>query len=160
MKLRTITLLPLLLLAATAFAANGAVELVSLAEIEHVVKNADGSVTIQRQPASKVVPGDEVIYTMRYRNTGADPADDVVITNPLPEHMLLLRTDALPAGMTLTFSVDGGLAFDALSRLSVTDIHGRLRPATAADCTHLRWEFEYALDPGEAGAIGYVAQLQ
>lgn len=167
MKWKTLILVPVLTFVGTAVAlADGAaglqspVQLESRAEIETVVENADGSVTVQREPAAKVVPGNEVFYTMRYRNGGGDQAEDVVITNPIPEHMVLMRTGALAPGQRLVFSVDGGRVFDDLAKLRVTDSTGRSRPATAADCTHLRWVFERALEPGETGAVGYVAQLQ
>ncbi|MCP4573752.1 MAG: DUF11 domain-containing protein [bacterium] len=161
MKWKMLIMVPVLILAGHAVAlADGAVELQSLAEIETVVEHDDGSVTVQREPASKVVPGDEVFYTMRYLNGGADAAEDVVITNPIPEQMMLMRTGALAPGQRLVFSVDGGHVFDNLAQLRVTDSTGRSRPATAADCTHLRWVFERALEPGETGVVGYVAQLQ
>ena len=107
------------------------IELRTVAEVEVEVAKDDGFIEIRRAPAGKVVPGDEVIYTMHYRNAGSEPADDVVITNPLPEHMLLLRTDVLEGGLNLIFSVNGGQEFDALARLSVIGEDGRQRPATA-----------------------------
>lgn len=148
-----------LLVLALPCAATGEVELQSTAEVETVATGEDGRAVTTRTPAVKVIPGDEVVYTVHYRNTGAELAQDVIITNPIPEHMHLLRTDGLQPGCTLVFSVNGGQSFDALSRLEVTGNNGRPRPATAADCTHLRWVFERQLEPGEAGAVSYVAQL-
>lgn len=159
MKLRQRTLTVLFFALVLPCVAVAQVELQSTAEIEKVAQEADGSVVTSRAPAVKVVPGDEVFYTVHYRNTGSGPVDDVVITNPVPEHMHLLRTAGLRPGCTLVFSVDDGQSFDALSRLQITDANGRPRPATAADCTHLRWVFERQLEPGEAGAVSYVAQL-
>ncbi len=148
--------------AATAAAgdAPGGIELRATAEVEVPVAADDGAVTIHREPAVKVVPGDEVVYTMHYRNAADDAADDVVITNPLPAHMTLMRTGGLPPAVSLTFSVDGGRTFGALGRLEVSGQDGRPRPATAADCTHLRWNFTRPLAPGETGSVDYVAQLQ
>jgi len=148
-----------LLILAVPCLATAQIELQSTAEVETVTTGADGIPVTARTAAVKVVPGDEVIYTVHYRNSGTDHAEDVVITNPVPEHMHLLRTDGLQPGCTLVFSVDDGQSFDALSRLEITGNNGRPRPATAADCTHLRWVFERQLEPGEAGAVSYVAQL-
>jgi uncharacterized repeat protein (TIGR01451 family) len=146
--------------AAATGGASGGIELRATAEVEVPVTAPDGTVAVQREPAEKVVPGDEVIYTMHYRNASRAAADNVVITNPLPAHMLLMRTGGLPAQVDLTFSVDGGHIFGALAQLKVTGPDGRPRPATAADCTHLRWNFTRPLAPGEAGTVDYVAQLQ
>ena len=147
------------LICALPFVATAQIDLVSTAEVETVLTAADGSITTERIPAGKVIPGEEVIYTVHYENAGAEPADDVIITNPIPTHMHLLRTDGLQPDVHLVFSVDGGRSFDALARLEITGNDGRPRPATAADCTHLRWVFERQLEPGEAGAVSYVAQL-
>ncbi len=158
-----ILMLSVVLLAAAASAhadQPGGIELRTTAEVEITAEQPDGTVAVRRETAVKVIPGDEVVYTMHYRNGAAAAAEDVVITNPLPEHMLLMRTGGLPSGLSLTFSVDQGANFDALARLEVSGEDGRPRPATAADCTHLRWSFQRPLAPGETGAVAYVAQLQ
>jgi uncharacterized repeat protein (TIGR01451 family) len=161
--IRILTLAVVLLAGAAATAvadAPGGVELRATAEIEVPVTGDDGSVAVHREPAVKVVPGNEVVYTMHYRNASVDAAEDVVITNPLPVHMTLMRTGGLPPEVSLTFSVDGGRTFGALARLQVPGPDGQPRPATAADCTHLRWNFTRPLAPGETGSVDYVAQLQ
>lgn len=140
--------------------AAGGVELTTTAEVEVVAENPDGTISVSRESALKVVPGDEVVYTMHYRNAAAEVAEEVVITNPIPEHMTLMRTGGLAPDLTLAFSVDGGRSFGALADLQVVGADGRPRPATAADCTHLRWSFQRPLAPGEEGQIDYVAQLQ
>jgi len=152
----------LLVLVGPAVAADDTegVELRSIAEVEVLTENDDGTVDRTRETAAKVVPGDEVIYTMHYRNLGGDAAEDVVITNPIPQHMLLLRAGGHAPGMMLEFSVDEGRSYDALARLEVTGRNGRPRPATASDCTHLRWVFQRPLAAGEEGQVSYVAQLQ
>ena len=163
MKRNCSLLLVILLFAAFGAAradAAGGVELQTTAEVEIVAENPDGTVSVSREEAQKVVPGDEVVYTMHFRNTADDAAEDVVITNPVPEHMTLLRTGRLAPGLHLTFSVDGGRSFGALAELQVVGADGHPRPATAADCTHLRWSFQRPRAPGEAGQVDYVAQLQ
>ena len=104
-----ILMLSVVLLAAAAAAhadQPGGIELRTTAEVEITVEQPDGTVAVRRETAVKVIPGDEVVYTMHYRNLAAAAAEDVVITNPLPEHMLLMRTGGLPPGLVLTFSVD------------------------------------------------------
>ncbi len=157
--MKTIMTILSFLICALPLVATAQIDLVSTAEVETVLTAADGSVTTERIPAGKVIPGEEVIYTVHYENAGGEPAADVIITNPIPKHMHLLRTDGLQPDVHLVFSVDGGRSFDALARLEITGNDGRPRPATAADCTHLRWVFERQLEPGEAGAVSYVAQL-
>ena len=59
-------------------------------------------------PAEKIVPGDEVIYTVSATNICDEPADNVVIDNPVPEHMDYLANSAIGPGTEVTFSIDSG----------------------------------------------------
>ncbi len=61
---------------------DSGIQLDAVAEIEVEVVDEQGEKQVQRQEASLVVPGDEVIYTINYVNSGAEPVADVVITNP------------------------------------------------------------------------------
>ena len=54
---------------AVAQSGNAAVEIKITAEIEVVVKTADGREETKRVPAAKVPPGQAVIYTLNAKNT-------------------------------------------------------------------------------------------
>ncbi len=138
----------------------GSFQLTTVAEVEVVATQADGTQAVERVPAEKVVPGDEVIYTMIYHNAGTELAENVFITNPIPEHMLLLRAEQTESDLEITYSVDGGRNFNSLSNLQVTEQTGWQRHARASDCTHIRWTFNRPLEPGEKGNVSYKAQLQ
>ena len=147
-------------LAAAGEPAMGTIELRSEAEVEISVTLDDGSLATQRVPATKVIPGDEVIFTLHYRNFGTEPAEDVFITNPVPQHMDLQGAADLPAGLDIAYSVDGGRIFGPMTQLKITDSEGDERPAVPSDCTHLRWTFEKPLEPGANGSVYYTALLQ
>ena len=130
------------------------------AEVEVEVVNEKGETEIHRTKAALVTPGDEVIYTIRYVNAGEKPAEDVVITNPVPEHMACRTVEETPETILVTLSVDGGNTFDALENLTVLNEEGETRPADIADCTHVRWALAQALPPGESGQVSYRAVLE
>ncbi len=162
-KLRALMILPIL---ASLFCVTGALAqsdgtfvLQAMAEVEIVQENPDGTRAVLRVPAETVVPGDEVIYTLTYDNQGAEPADDIFITNPIPEHMEFRRAAANPAGLETVFSVDGGHVFGPLSDLTVSDSAGQIRQATPQDCTHIQWQFHRSLAPGETGQVSYTTRL-
>ena len=162
-KLRALMVLPIL---ASLFCVAGALAqgdgtfvLQAVAEVEIVQENPDGSQVVQRIPAETVVPGDEVIYTLIYDNQGTEPADDIFITNPIPEHMEFRRAAANPAGLETLFSVEGGHVFGPLSDLTVSDSAGQTRQATPQDCTHIQWQFTRSLAPGETGQVSYTTRL-
>jgi len=158
--LTTLSLLLLLALPVQA-ADKGAIELRSAAEVEITVKNDKGVSQVTRVDAAmaKVVPGDTVIFSTHYVNVGANPATDVVIDNPVPEHMLYLDGSAEGANTRIEFSVDQGKSFAAAGKLKVKDAKGKERPATAADYTNIRWTMEGALGKGARGSVSFRAKL-
>lgn len=140
--------------------AQDTIEIISTVETEVKVFNEEGRRVTVRKPAEKVVPGSEVIYTTRYSNTGKEPAEKVVITNPVPEHLLYKEGSAAGDGTTITFSVDNGQNYNTPEALQVTGVNGRKRPAKAAEYTHIRWELNKPLPPGGEGLVVYRAILK
>lgn len=135
--------------------AAGTVELAvkSLQEVQVTDKN--GKVTKKSVPVSKVVPGDEVIYVISYANKGKQPADNVVITNPVPEPVAFRAGTSAAAGATDTVSVDGGKTFGKLEALTVTGADGKPRAATGADVTHVQWKLNAPVKAGASGSVSY-----
>ncbi len=128
-------------------------------EIE--VARPDGTVERKVVPAAKVTPGDEVLYVIAYRNEGQEPAEAVVITNPLV-HELAYKQDSAyaPAAATFEVSVDGGNLFGNLAALEIVGSAGERRAAGAQDVTHLRWKLHGAVPPGAEGQVGFRAILR
>jgi len=139
---------------------EGAVELKAVAEMEVEVANDDGQKEIQRVPAAKVVPGDVVIYTIYYTNNGEEPAENFVITNPIPEHMIYLASSAGGDNTEITYSVDGGNNYDSPENLTVTDSEGNQTTAKVSDYTHIRWVLNEPVAPEQTGYVNFKAQLE
>ena len=164
MKSIRIPLLALGLLAVSALQAapaNGSIELQSVAQQQKVTVEKDGSKHVEMVPAARVVPGTEVTYTINYRNVGTKPAGDVVINNPVPEHMNYVADSAIGADTTISYSADSGKTWaSALAQLSVKNADGSLRPATEKDCTDVRWVVNGKVAPGAKGSVSFRAVLQ
>lgn len=138
--------------------AGGGIQLVNVVERE--IEIEEKGTTVKKLVApGKVVPGDEVVYTTTYTNTGTRPAEKVVITNPVPTHTRYREGSALGAGTRIAFSVDGGKTYAPREKLSVTsrDASGKdiVRPATADDYTNIRWELTDAVAPGKSGFVRF-----
>lgn len=144
----------------TAGAAQANVELTAVAQTEITTTNEAGQEVTTLSPAGKVVPGDEVIYTINFVNSGTEPAADVVITNPIPQHMVFTQVEASPSGADVSMSADGGTEYGTPRNLTIKDAKGQPRPAKASDFTHVRWVFQEPLDPGAEGSVSFRAQLQ
>jgi uncharacterized repeat protein (TIGR01451 family) len=144
---------------AVAYAGN-TLDLRVVAEVEVEVVNDDGEPEITRIDARRVVPGDEVIYTISCENVGSERADGVLITNPIPDHMLYVRHTAGGDGTTVLFSVDGGRTYGAPGDLVVDDGTGAERRAVESDYTHIRWTLDEPLGPHEIKEVAFRAILE
>ena len=96
-----------------------------------------------------VVPGDRLLFTTSYANGGSEPAENFVVTNPLPSAVRLAETDE-----SFEVSVDGGETFAALDTLRVADPEVGNRPAELGDVTHIRWVLARVAQ-GESGTLSY-----
>jgi uncharacterized repeat protein (TIGR01451 family) len=143
-----------------AAAAEDSLELRNEVFQEVEVTGPDGKPQRERVPAAKVVPGTEVIYVITYRNTGKQPATDVVITNPIPAELAYQpQLGPGPSGVP-DVSVDAGKSFGALASLSVKGADGKPRAAQGSDVTHVRWALRQPVKPGEQGSVSYRAVLE
>jgi hypothetical protein len=132
-------------------AQDGTLAVKAIAEVETKV-SAHGRETTQLVPADRVVPGDEVIYSLEIRNTGAAPVPEPSVRFAIPHPMRYLAGSAAGPGARVSFSIDGGRTFGSPESLQVAGKDGRMRPATAADYTHIRWQLKQPLN---ANSVAY-----
>jgi hypothetical protein len=138
--------------------ANNSVVLSSEAVIERTETGADGKErTVIKQPKDViVVPGDRVIFTLKYANNSAQPAAGFRATNPMPGPVQFLSA----AEAWAEVSVDGGVTWGKLDQLKVKKAAtettpAELRPAVPEDVTHVRWVFAEAIAPGGKGSVSF-----
>lgn len=159
--MKTLTrMIAALLLALASSSAAAQIEVSTIAQIEIVETGEDGKQTIRREAATRVVPGTEVIYTITAKNAGNEPADKVVVTNPVPAQTRYVDGSAAGANTDITFSVDGGKTWGTAGTLTVVDTRGESRAATAEDYTHVRWTLRSDLAPGRQLPVWYRAQVK
>ncbi|MDX1498758.1 MAG: hypothetical protein R3176_02600 [Woeseiaceae bacterium] len=133
-------------------------EVRTVVQKEEVVVADDGSTERRLVPAETVIPGEQVFYTITFRNVGAEPVENVVITNPIAAELRYVDGSAFGPGTEVQFSVDGGRTFAAAADLTVTE-DGESRPATAEDFTHIRWKLSSDLATGSQGTARFAAVL-
>ena len=83
-------------------------------------------------------PGAVLRYTVTYSNTGTSDAVAVDIVDPIPVGTTYLAGSASGAGMTVTFSHDGGATYDGFETTPVT---------------HVRWLKVSPLAPSASGSV-------
>jgi len=138
----------------------GQVVLESLIQREIEVVNEDGEMEVKLVEAGNAIPGDELIFTVTYTNKGAEPAENVVLVNPVPEHTGYIGGSAGGENTAITFSVNGGGSFDLPENLKVTGEDGNQRTALPREYTHLRWMRAALLSPGEGGNVFFRVRLK
>jgi uncharacterized repeat protein (TIGR01451 family) len=137
-------------------AERGCIELKTVAEVEETYVDANGNRATRLTPAAKVVPGDEVVWTIVANNVCTTPAGDVAITNPVPEHMRYVGNSAFGPGANIEFSLDGA-AFAAADALTVAEADGSRRAARADEYSAIRWALPRPMGPSESLVVRYRA---
>lgn len=137
-----------LTLPGVAVAANN-VALSSDVFVERNVEKADGKTAVVLEQPTTVVPGDRLVFVVKYKNVGSSPATDFSVTNPLPKAVAFNGT----SDGTEIVSVDGGRNWGPLSALQYTRENGEIRPALMSDVTHVKWKFNQSLSVGSEGKL-------
>ncbi len=158
--MKRIILLCLLLFPVSFATAEGKVSLEMKVMEEVEIVNENGQKEINYIDSTSIVPGDVVLYTVTYHNQGTEPAGAIIITNPIPEHMLFINESDHGSAAIIKFSVDGGKTFDTADKLSVLTEKGLLRPAIPGDYSHIQWELKKTLNPDVKGVVGYRSKLK
>jgi uncharacterized repeat protein (TIGR01451 family) len=133
---------------ASAMAANS-VSLASDVFVEREVIDANGKSRISLEEPKVVVPGDKLVFVLKYQNKGTQPATNFIVTNPLPSAVLYQGS----ADATALVSVDNGRNWGALSALNVREKDGTTRSARQDDVTHVRWIIAQPIPAGAAGKV-------
>jgi uncharacterized repeat protein (TIGR01451 family) len=138
-----------LALPAAAMAADVTID--STVKVERVIKAADGTTKIALQEPKVVTPGEKVVFTLSYKNTGSMPASDFTITNPIPASVEFVSADS---AADATYSVDGGKTFAKMPALKVKGANG-IRAAGPADITVVRWVLSKPIPAGANGQVSF-----
>ncbi len=138
---------------------GGCIVLKQVAETEQEVVNEQGERVKRLVPATKVVPGSEVIWTVTASNVCDKPAERVAINNPVPQHMSYVADTAMGPGTEIAFSLDGK-QYAAPDALTVREPDGKQRAARPDEISHIRWVFKNPLQPGAVAFARFRATVK
>ena len=117
--------------------------------VERQIVRVDGSKTVVLEKPKLVMPGDSLVFIVKYKNAGSTTANNFVVTNPLPTAVTF---DGTSDGLEVV-SVDGGRSWGILGSLKVKKPDGSTRPAQRSDVTHLKWNLNQPLTAGAEGKL-------
>lgn len=149
-----------LLLCSLAMVASAApqVELNITVEKDITETNEKGEAVTRRVAAEDAIQGDELFYTITYKNTGDEAATNVQLDNPVAEGTTYKADSAWGDGADILFSIDGGKSFKKASNITyqVTGSDGKpeLRKAEPETYNAIRWLVK-EIKPGSEGKAGF-----
>jgi uncharacterized repeat protein (TIGR01451 family) len=138
---------------------SGSIAIKAIAEVELQTLERGREIS-KLVPADRVVSGDWVIYTLEVRNTASSIVRSPTVTYPVPEHMSYVADSAVGPATEVSYSVDGGHHFDVAENLKIQDADGQLRPAAAADYTHIRWQLKHSLKGNSVAFVRFRARVK
>lgn len=117
--------------------------------IERTKVDDQGRKAVTLEEPKMVLPGDNLVFVVKYRNVGTAKATDFTVTNPMPK---AVRFAGSANGQEVV-SVDGGNSWGFLSKLRIKQGDGTSRAASLADVTHVKWNLKQTLAPGQGGKL-------
>ena len=128
-------------------------------EKEVTIRAANGEERVERIKAETVVPGEQVIYSLRFSNKNDEPANAVVLVMPVPQEVSYMEGTVAGRDANVTFSADGGQTYVARGRLTVAE-EGMQRPANSTEITHIKWTLKEALPANTNSEVSFRAVLK
>ena len=104
-------------------------------------------------PATRLSQGQVVYYTVRITNPTPVFANNVVVSQKVPDNTLYMEDSAAGPGADVEFSVDGGMTFARADELKLSD--GTRAPPERY--THIRWRLHNPLAPGSVALARFRA---
>ena len=129
-------------------------ELLAEVRVESTVR---GQTLARFLPATAIVQGQTVYYTVRIHNPTPAPVRDVVTVQRIPVNTSYVLGSAAGPAAEISFSIDGGQSFAAESQLRITEPNGVERRPVSSEYTHIRWRLRNALAPGATALARFQA---
>ncbi len=108
-------------------------------------------------------PGDTLRYIITASNVGDDEMREPTIVDPIPPGVVYVPQSVTGDPAVITFSLDQGNYFQEWPPVKlVTDENGEVveKPAPVEDITHIRWEIQDILAPGESREVTFLAVIR
>lgn len=132
--------------------------------VEKEVKvKKQGKWVVERRAVDKTAPGDILIYTITYSNTGKGDLVDAVIVNPVPKGVFVNPESAEGKDAEVTCSIDNSRSFQAapiIVKMKKSDGSLESRHAEAEMYTHIRWVIKKPVQPGQSGRVSFKATVK
>ena len=130
---------------------------------KEVVETVDGKQVKKLVPAKNADPGQNIIFTLNYKNKGDEKAVNIKIDNPIPKDTTFVVGSGIGKNSKMLFSIDGGKTYKAPSLLKYTvtlnDGKKVQKQASPDQYTNVRWVIN-EIPPGGGGKVGFQVKVK
>lgn len=135
---------------------------ISIKAQKEVTVTVKGKQVKKKIAAKGFLPGEEIIYTLSYTNSGTEPATDVLITDPIPAGTSYIPGSASEADKA-TYSINNGKSYSKPTLLTyeIKTTAGKTekRVATPEEYTDIRWTIP-SVPPGGKGSVSFRVKVK
>ncbi len=142
-----------------AYAGKGAIQFSNNAFKQIMTTDKKGNKKIDYVKPDLVLPGDVILYQIKFKNISHQVVSNIVINNPVPNNSKYRSGSADSENSVVTFSVDGK-HFKTAKRLTVTDKTGSSIIAKPEQYKAIRWVYKKSLKPDETAMVSYKTQIK
>lgn len=118
---------------------------------------------IKEVPVEATKPGDVLIYTISYTNTRDSVIQDASVVDPIPDGAEYVPGSASGEGTNITCSIDNGRSYSSPPiKYTIRNPDGSREEETATPdmYTHIKWNFNTPLSPGQSGLLKFKAVVK
>ncbi len=135
---------------------------ISVKAEKEVTVTVKGKAVKKKIVAKGFLPGEEIIYTLSYVNSGTEPAKDVFITDPIPAGTSFIPGSASDADKA-TFSINNGKSYSKPTLLTyeIKSADGKFQKKVAApeEYTDIRWTIP-SVPAGGKGSVNFRVKVK
>lgn len=107
-------------------------------------------------------PGETLRYTLKSQNNGQKAVNNLLLTQPIPKGTTYLLKSNQQPNAAVTYSIDNGKSYTTTPMVQVKLANGQIatQPAPASAYTHLRWQLNGAIAPGQSTSVSYQVMVR
>jgi uncharacterized repeat protein (TIGR01451 family) len=122
-----------------------------------------GKPVTKLEAADRTSPGDTLVYTITYSNTGHVDALRAEIIDPIPQGVLYMEKSAGGKDAKITFSIDDGATFHTppiyYKTINKEGQEVKMEAGTER-YTHIKWQISRPLKSGQKGTLNFKARVK
>ena len=114
-------------------------------------------------PVEITKPGDILVYTISYSNTRESALQNASVVDPIPSGAEYILDSATGESTTITYSINNGRTFHSPPVKQVIRKPDGTREEKTANpdmYTHIKWNFNIPLSPGQTGLLKFKATVK